>query len=56
MNIPMIYTELQKKDLNHMWKVMVRGTVGATVAYIIVGIFGYATFATYPNVAEIMDI
>lgn len=48
MNIPMIYVELEKKDLNHMWKVMVRGTVGATIAYIMVGIFGYVTFAAYP--------
>lgn len=56
MNIPMIYVELEKKDLKHMWKVMVRGTVAATIAYIMVGIFGYVTFAAYPEVAEIMDI
>lgn len=56
MNIPMIYVELEKRDLKHMWKIMVRGTVGSTVAYLIVGIFGYVTFAAYPEVAEIMDI
>ena len=56
MNIPMIYVELEKKDLNHMWKVLVRGTVGATVAYVIVGIFGYVTFSAYPEVEKIMDI
>jgi hypothetical protein len=41
----MIYTELEKKDLKHMWKVMVRGTIGATVAYLMAGIFGYTAFA-----------
>lgn len=55
-NIPMIYIELEKKDLNHMWKVMLRGTVGATIAYLFVGIFGYVTFADYINVEEIMDL
>ena len=46
----MVYTELEKKDKKHMWKVMVRGTTGATIAYIIVGTFGYVTFSTYSNV------
>lgn len=49
-NIPMIYTELEKKDLKSMWKVMVYGTVGATIAYIFAGVFGYVTFAANPNV------
>ena len=35
---------------------MVRGTIGATIAYIIVGIFGYVTFAQYPNVDDIFKI
>lgn len=54
-NIPMIYTELEKKDLTHMWKVMRNGTVGATVVYVMAGIFGYVTFASNPNVKELMD-
>ena len=28
-----------------MWKVMRNGTIGATIAYLMAGIFGYATFA-----------
>ena len=44
----MIYVELEKKSLKNMWKVMLLGTIGATIAYLIAGIFGYATFASYP--------
>lgn len=49
-NIPMIYVELEKKDLKHMWKVLRNGTIGATLAYFLAGVFGYAAFAAYPNV------
>jgi amino acid permease len=54
-NIPMIYVELEKKDLKHMWKVMRNGTVGATLAYLLAGVFGYSTFAMYPDVRDLMD-
>ena len=54
-NIPMIYVELEKKDLPHMWKVMRNGTIGATLAYLLAGIFGYATFANYPDVDARME-
>eukprot|EP00347_Sterkiella_histriomuscorum_P006324 403353189 len=54
-NIPMIYVELEKKDLKHMWKVMLYGTCGATVAYLFAGIFGYTAFAAYPNVDALME-
>lgn len=54
-NIPMIYVELEKKDLKHMWKVMLYGTVGATVAYLFAGVFGYVAFANYPNVDDLME-
>ena len=54
-NIPMIYVELEKKDLKHMWKVMRNGTIGATLAYLIAGIFGYATFAADPRVKYLMN-
>ncbi len=49
-NIPMIYVELEKKDLKHMWKVLRNGTIGATFAYFLGGMFGYVAFADYPNV------
>lgn len=54
-NIPMIYVELEKKDLKHMWKVMRNGTIGATVAYLAAGIFGYVTFANNIGVAALMN-
>lgn len=54
-NIPMIYVELEKKDLLHMWKVMRNGTIGATIAYLLAGIFGYATFADYLDVDARME-
>jgi amino acid permease len=54
-NIPMIYVELEKKDLKHMWKVMRNGTIGATIAYMMAGIFGYVTFADNFNVKALMD-
>jgi len=51
-NIPMIYVELEKKDLKHMWKVMRNGTLGATLAYWMGGVFGYVTFAAKPDCVE----
>lgn len=50
----MIYTELEKKDLKHMWKVMKIGTAGATTAYVFAGVFGYVAFADYANVNDIL--
>jgi amino acid permease len=44
-NIPMIYAELEKKSMKSMWKVMFFGTIGATVSYLLAGMFGYVTFA-----------
>lgn len=41
----MIYIELEKKNLKNMWTVLLLGTIGATVGYLIAGIFGYVTFA-----------
>ena len=55
-NIPMIYAELEKKDLKHMWKVMRNGTIGATVAYWLGGLFGYTAFAANPNVKQLMEL
>jgi len=54
-NIPMIYYELEKKDLKHMWKVMTYGTIGATFAYFLAGVFGYVAFAKNPFVDKLMN-
>ena len=47
-NIPMIYTELETRNSSAMSKVLVLGTVGAVILYIIVGVWGYATFVNNP--------
>ena len=51
----MVYSELEKKDKKNMWTVMIWGTIGTTITYLIVGIFGYVTFAAYTNVDYIME-
>lgn len=43
-NIPMIYVELEKRDAKQMGTVIAAGSSVAVVFYIMVGIFGYATF------------
>ena len=51
-NIAMVYVELKKpkeEKLQAMRKVMVVGTVAATVLYLLAGIFGYVTFANDPD-------
>ncbi len=53
-NIPMIYVELEKKNLRMMKKVMVIGTIGATAVYLCAGIFGYATFSLSHDVDSLM--
>ena len=45
-NIPAIYMELERKTVKRMDKVVLRGSLGAVVLYIVVGIFGYWTFST----------
>ena len=42
----MIYTELEARNSKQMSKVLIFGTVGAVVLYIIVGVWGYVTFTT----------
>jgi amino acid permease len=54
-NIPAIYHELKSKNMMNMQKVLWIGTGIATVVYIVVGMFGYVTFAMNPKVDEIMD-
>ena len=54
-NIPAIYHDLKQKHMMNMQKVLWIGTGIATVVYIVVGMFGYVTFAMNPKVDEIMD-
>ena len=56
-NIPAIYTELEKPDLGNIRKVIIAGTIMAALAYILAGIFGYVAFAADPQgEAEIAKI
>ena len=55
-NIPMLYVELEKKNTKQMNKIMAIGTVGATVFYIMAGVFGYAAFALNPELDRLMKI
>ena len=54
-NIPALYQELKKRHIGNMQKVLVYGTLVASLAYIMAGMFGYITFAMYPS-EELSDI
>jgi amino acid permease len=41
----MIYNELNKRDSKNMSNIVASGTGITTILYIIIGVFGYATFA-----------
>ena len=43
-NIPMIYNELEKRNMKAMSGVIVKGSVAAIVTYITIGVFGYLCF------------
>ena len=45
----MIYVELEKRSAVQMGKVISGGSLVAVIFYIIVGVFGYATFAMDPG-------
>jgi len=45
MNVPMIYHELESRESIKMSKIIAYVSVIAVIFYIIVGVFGYATFA-----------
>ena len=45
-NIPMIYVELEKRNAKQMAKIISAGSSIAVLFYIMVGIFGYACFAS----------
>ena len=48
-NIPQLYTELEKRNQTQMSKVIVIGTIGAVILYIIVGVWGYVTWVNYSD-------
>ena len=54
-NVPMLYVELEKKDLKDAWKINNWGVIATTIIYLFAGIFGYVTFAAHPNVIPIME-
>jgi len=41
----MLYEELKERDYTNMDKVVLRGCMGSVLLYILVGTFGYLTFA-----------
>ena len=53
-NCPAIYTELKVKSLPNMKVVLGAGTTLASVCYIVVGMFGYATFSKRSDIVKIM--
>lgn len=52
--IPAIYHELNNKSVQKMDKILLLGTLLASVAYILCGIFGYVTFANHADVEALM--
>lgn len=50
-----MYQELRQKSMGTMMKVVLYSTAIAVTSYILAGFFGYATFATNPQVVEIME-
>jgi amino acid permease len=54
-NTPAIYTELKVKNLTNIKKVLGFGTALASTCYIVVGMFGYATFSKRHDIVDIMD-
>lgn len=53
--IPAIYHELNNKTVLKMDKVLILGTLVASCAYVMCGLFGYVTFANHSNVKELME-
>ena len=54
-NTPAIYTELKTRNLGNIKKVLLSGTLLASCCYILVGMFGYATFSKRKDIAFLMD-
>ena len=51
--VPQIYHEMKVKSLENIKIVLAAGTILASIIYITVGIFGYVTFASRPDVEEL---
>eukprot|EP00351_Strombidinopsis_sp_SopsisLIS2011_P003617 CAMPEP_0116878914 /NCGR_PEP_ID=MMETSP0463-20121206/10664_1 /TAXON_ID=181622 /ORGANISM="Strombidinopsis sp, Strain SopsisLIS2011" /LENGTH=203 /DNA_ID=CAMNT_0004527611 /DNA_START=1087 /DNA_END=1698 /DNA_ORIENTATION=- len=45
----MIYYELEKRTQKQMGKVLLFGSSGAVILYLVIGVCGYATFVNYPE-------
>lgn len=54
-NIPALYSELKKREIKNMQKVLGLGTLLASCVYIVCGIFGFATFALNTKCCDIME-
>lgn len=52
-NIPMIYRELELRNSKVMSKVVSTGSLLAVVFYILIGVFGYATFLAPPQSTQL---
>lgn len=55
-NIPMIYVELEKRNSKQMGTVISWGSAIAVLFYIMVGVFGYATFVDKPDTLSAKNI
>ncbi len=55
-NIPPIYTELKRKSLKRIDLVLILATIISISLYILVGVFGYVTFADLPLEMEKVNI
>ena len=53
--IPAIYHELNNKSVKKMDKILYLGTIMASVAYILCGVFGYVTFSNHEKVDYLMN-
>lgn len=54
-NIPAIYHELTDKSMKKMSIVLFVGTTLATIIYLLVGFFGYATFIKNDGLKKLME-
>ena len=52
-NIPMIYRELELRNSKRMSKVVSTGSALAVISYILIGLFGYATFADPSKIKQL---
>ena len=53
-NLPAMYQELQQRDFRNMKIILWTSTTIAVASYCLAGYFGFASFASYPDVDSIM--